>query len=124
MPRHRRGWALGGQASNGQRHTPLIVSLLEPALLHLLSEHDGHAYNLLTELEGLGLGSIHPSVVYRTLREFEALQWVTSSLDREQTQGPPRRTYRLTLLGKETLERWQNELEKADKLVAHLLGRA
>jgi len=124
MPRHGRGWGLGGRTGVDQRHTPLIVSLLEPTLLHLLSESAGHAYNLLFELEKIGLGSIHPSVVYRTLREFEGLQWVTSSLDSEQTQGPPRRTYRLTPLGHEILKDWQDELKKADKLVAHLLGRA
>jgi PadR family transcriptional regulator PadR len=97
---------------------------LEPILLQLLNQRAYHAYNLLYELEKLGLGSIHPSVVYRTLREFDDLQWVISSLDSVETQGPPRRIYELTPLGKTAWENWREELEKAEKLITHLLGKA
>ncbi|HNT71389.1 MAG TPA: helix-turn-helix transcriptional regulator, partial [Bacteroidales bacterium] len=67
MPRHRRGWAVQGIAGNGDRHTPLKVSLLEPALLIFLNEQPRHGYTLLADLEALNMGSIHPSVIYRTL---------------------------------------------------------
>ena len=42
-------------------------------LLVLLKEQPGHGYSLLSELNGLDITTIHPSVVYRTLREMEAL---------------------------------------------------
>ena len=79
MPRHRRGWAMGGGGGGHQgRHSPLAASLLEPALLVLLKEKSRHGYTLLADLETLGLSTIHPSVVYRVLREMEGLGWVQS----------------------------------------------
>jgi DNA-binding PadR family transcriptional regulator len=103
------------------RHTPLTVSLLEPALLVLIQKKASHGYLLLTELEPLGMGTIHPSVVYRTLREMEGLTWIESDWDAGQTQGPPRRTYRLNGRGEEILDQWQNELIKGQEIIAQLL---
>jgi len=114
---------MGGGPPDHARHTPLTLSMLEPALLILLKEHPRHGYTLLADLETLGMGSIHPSVVYRTLREMEALAWVQSTWETDQTQGPPRRTYRLTIQGEEALERWQGELGKTRDLIAQLFNR-
>jgi PadR family transcriptional regulator PadR len=124
MPRHRRGWAIGNQPEFQERHSPLTMSILEPALLILLKEHPRHGYTLLSDLESLGMGTIHPSVVYRTLREMEKLAWIQSDWETFQTQGPPRRTYSLTLQGEEALEIWQGELDKTRRLISHLLDRS
>ena len=105
------------------RHSPLTISMLEPALLILLKERSRHGYTLLTDLEALGMGTIHPSVVYRTLRELEGLQWIESEWDSTQTQGPPRRNYRLTVPGAEALKNWQIEMNKTRELITHLLTR-
>jgi len=123
MPRHRRGWAIGGGPPPTDRHTPLTVAMLEPALLVLLKEHPRHGYTLLADLEALGMGTIHPSVVYRTLRQMEMLAWVQSAWETDQTQGPPRRTYRLTVEGETALESWQGELRKTRDLIAQLVNR-
>lgn len=113
MPRHRRGWAMGAENSERQtHHSPLVISILEPALLILLKEQARHGYTLLADLETLGMSTIHPSVVYRTLREMEGLEWIQSNWDTDQTQGPPRRIYRLTTQGESALRNWQNELIK------------
>ncbi len=71
MPRHRRGWAMGGGPHSEDRHSPLTISILEPAFLILLKEKPRHGYTLLADLETLGMSTIHPSVVYRTLREMK-----------------------------------------------------
>ncbi len=123
MPRHGRGWMMGGGPPWQQRHTPLTVALIEPALLVLLRERASHGYTLLAELDKLGVGAIHPSVVYRTLREMEALGWVQSDWETSQTQGPPRRIYQLTAQGTEALESWKRELGRARDLVSQLLER-
>jgi PadR family transcriptional regulator PadR len=122
MPRHGRGWAMGGGPGWKERHTPLRTALLEPALLVLLKEHPRHGYTLLPDLETLGMGTIHPSVVYRTLRDMEELEWVQSDWETNQTQGPPRRIYRLTLQGEEILASWKQELEMTRDLISQLLG--
>lgn len=123
MPRHGRGWAMGGGPNCESRHSPLTISMLEPALLILLKEQPRHGYTLLGDVEALGMNTIHPSVVYRTLREMEGLEWIQSDWDTNQTQGPPRRTYRLTVQGEEALRNWEHELGKTQKLISDLLQR-
>ncbi len=123
MPRHRRGWAMGGGPHSEDQHSPLTISMLEPALLILLKEQPRHGYTLLADLESLGMTTIHPSVVYRTLREMEGLEWIQSDWETDQSQGPPRRTYRLTVQGEEALQNWQHELGKTQELIAELLKR-
>jgi DNA-binding PadR family transcriptional regulator len=121
MPRHRRGWAMGGGPHNEVRHSPLTISMLEPALLTLINTQPRHGYTLLADLESIGITTIHPSVVYRTLREMEGLGWIDSDWDTNQTQGPPRRTYRLTVQGEEALQNWRHELGKTQGLIVQLL---
>jgi len=123
MPRHGRGWAMRGGLRNENRHSPIAISLLEPALLVLLKEQPRHGYTLLFELDKLGVAQIHPSVVYRTLREMEEMQWIQSNWETDQTQGPPRRTYRLTAQGDETLNYWKQELERTNEIILQLLQK-
>lgn len=123
MPRHRRGWAMEGGSNFEDRHSPLTISMLEPALLILLKAQPRHGYTLLADLESLGMSTLHPSVVYRTLREMEGLEWIQSDWETSQTQGPPRRTYRLTIRGEEALRNWQHELGRTRELISGLLER-
>ena len=124
MPRHRRGWSMNeDNCESTMRHTPLTVSLLEPTLLVLIQKQARHGYTMLADLMALGMGTIHPSVVYRTLREMEGLEWIQSDWDADQTQGPPRRIYRLTAQGENALLNWQNELEKIQGIINQLLKK-
>jgi PadR family transcriptional regulator PadR len=124
MPRHRRGWAVSHHAGKQDRHSPLAVSLLEPVLLVLLKEHPRHGYHILSEIGAMGMSTIHPSVVYRTLRELERMEWIRSDWDTNQTQGPPRRIYELTAQGEMALQNWQIELDKSRKIIRDLLERS
>lgn len=124
MPRRRRGWAVpAGGEEDLRRHSPLTVSLLEPALLILLREQSRHGYTLLGDLENMGMGTIHPSVVYRSLREMENLGWIESDWDLDQTQGPPRRIYRVTPQGEDALSHWKVELQQTQELIHRLQNR-
>jgi PadR family transcriptional regulator PadR len=114
---------MGSGPHREERHSPLAVSMLEPALLILLREKPRHGYTLLVDLETLEMASIHPSVVYRTLREMEELEWIRSDWETDQTQGPPRRIYQLTPQGDEVLENWRHELGKTRDLISQLLDR-
>jgi PadR family transcriptional regulator PadR len=53
---------------------------------------------------------------------MEEQGWVVSSWDREQTQGPPRRVYRLTPLGDEVLRLWVQDLEETRRMVEDFLS--
>jgi len=70
MPRHKRGWAIKDTDKRDKRRTPLTGSLVEPALLLLINQQAMHGYALHTALKNLGIRPIHPSVVYRTLRQI------------------------------------------------------
>ena len=95
--------------------------MLEPALLVLLKEQPRHGYTLLADLELLGMTTIHPSVVYRTLREMEGLEWIQSDWSTDQAPGPPRQTYCLMTQGEEALRNWQHELGKTQGIIMQLL---
>ncbi len=110
-----RGWRWRGCSRRA-------VRFLKPALLLLLHYGPSHGYTLLERLGEFGLEDINPSVVYRALREMEDQGWVTSTWDEEQTQGPPRRVYRLTALGDEALGLWTRDLQETRGLIDHLVG--
>jgi PadR family transcriptional regulator PadR len=98
------------------------VRLVEPTLLLLLHYGPAHGYTLIEQLHGYGLSDIDPSAVYRALRNMEERGWVLSFWEEEQTQGPPRRVYRLTPLGNEVLDWWTQDLQETREMIDHLLG--
>jgi DNA-binding PadR family transcriptional regulator len=113
----------GENHANDQSHSPLTTSLLEPALLLLVRQKARHGYTLLNELDQQKMGSIHPSMVYRMLRDLEGFGWIRSTWDMDETQGPPRRNYEITTLGIQALENWQKQLEQHKNLIEQLLSR-
>ncbi len=98
------------------------VRFLEPTLLLLLHYGPAHGYTLVEQLSQYSLADIDPSVVYRELRDMEERGWIASSWEAEQTQGPPRRVYRLTALGDEVLGLWTQDLQDTRGMIDHLLG--
>ena len=111
-----------GQGYRRRRRGRRAVRMLEPALLLLLHYGPAHGYTLLEQLGEFGLGDINSSAIYRMLRDMEEKGWVTSTWDEEQTQGPPRRVYRLTALGDEALGLWTQDLRETRGLIDHLVG--
>jgi len=107
----KRGWGRGRRAA----------WFIEPFLLLLLDQGAAHGYTLLDQLRELGLEQRNPSALYRSLRDMEALGYVTSTWDEEQTQGPPRRVYQLTPMGTETLQHHAHMLNETQALINHFL---
>jgi len=110
--RGRRGRGCGRRATG----------MLQSALLLLLHRDAAHGYTLLEQLEEFGLGRADPSAIYRTLRDMEACELVTSTWDEEQSQGPPRRVYRITALGNEVLAAWIQDLDQTQEMINRLVG--
>jgi len=109
----------------GRRHEGRgrqTVRMVEPTLLLLLHYRPTHGYTLLEQMRQFGLGDLNSSMVYRALRDMEQAKWVTSTWDEAQTQGPPRRVYRLTELGDEMLNQYTQELQEARGMIDYLLG--
>jgi PadR family transcriptional regulator PadR len=97
------------------------VRFVEPGLLLLLHHGPAHGYSLIEQLGEYGLPEIDSSAVYRALRDMEEQGWVRSSWDEEQTQGPPRRVYRLAAAGDEVLGWWIQDLEDTRLMIDRLL---
>jgi PadR family transcriptional regulator PadR len=117
--RGRRGRGHGRRWRGASRRA---VRFVEPTLLLLLHYGPAHGYTLIEQLSTYGLADIDPSAVYRALRDMEERGWVVSSWDEEQTQGPPRRVYRLTQSGDEVLGWWTEDLQETRDMIDHLLG--
>lgn len=107
--RQRRGRSRGG------------VWFLEPVLLLLLHQGPSHGYTLIEQLSAFGLESLHPSVAYRALRDMDEKGCVTSNWDVDETQGPPRRVYRLTAQGDEVLGAHMQDLHETHEQIGDLI---
>ena len=111
-----------GQRWRQKGYSRRAVRFLEPTLLLLLHHGPAHGYTLIDQLSGFGLENIDFSAIYRALRDMEKKGWVTSTWDEEQTQGPPRRVYRLAVLGDEVLRRWTQDLRETRRMMDHILN--
>jgi PadR family transcriptional regulator PadR len=112
----------GGGWGRGRGRRRRAVRMLEPVLLLLLHQGEAHGYTFLERLDEFGLEGLNPSVVYRALRDMEERGWVGSTWDEEETQGPPRRVYRITAEGDEALRLWAQELREGRARIDHLLS--
>lgn len=120
MPRGRRRRKRGPRGATYPRRTK---SFIQPSLLLLLQQGEGHGYALMEGLKNQGLAddSLNPSVVYRGLREMEEWGWVTSRWDTEGS-GPPRRVYRITPQGEGFLESWAGDLQEMKDTLERFLA--
>src|SRR5512136_3006174 len=94
---HGRSCRCGGQ----------VRGFIQPRLLLLLAKKAAHGYELMDALRSVqgDENLADPGMLYRTLRQFEADELVTSSWDTE-GHGPARRVYHLTESGREYLDLW------------------
>jgi len=109
---HPDGCCIGGRMSR----------FIEPSILLLLSGKPSHGYELMEELEKIGLhdGSPDPGAVYRNLRRMEEDGLLESEWDTSGT-GPARRLYRLTPKGQEYLEAWAVTIEQRKRSLEKFL---
>jgi DNA-binding PadR family transcriptional regulator len=91
-------------------------------MLLLLHHGPAHGYTLIDRLGEFGLEDLHPSVVYRALRDIDEKGWVTSSWDADGAQGPPRRVYDLTASGDKVLEAYMQDLRQTHEQIGNLMA--
>ncbi len=86
---------------------------LTPFLLLLIWKKESHGYELLEQLQRLGLtyGEQEAGYIYRKLRTLEASGLITSEWDTKGL-GAAKRIYTITEKGKEELKKWSESLEK------------
>jgi len=103
-----------------------LYRFVEPVVLFLLQgKGRAHGYELANELRKHALtdAEIEVSALYRTLRQLEQNDCVTSEWDVE-GNGPARRLYKLTSHGKEHLEEWITVLARMAESMSRFVREA
>lgn len=117
--------AVPGKADNKNKEEPqggLPRNYLRASLLLLIGEAPAHGYDLLDHIGQLGLRSVDPGGLYRTLRVMED-DGLVSSWWEHSVAGPARRTYALTPEGVEWLHAWAGALRESHRYLSAYLGR-
>lgn len=91
-------------------------NFLIPAMLLHLKDISTHGYELMQELTKFGIKSIDKGNFYRTLRQLEKDNIVTSKWDTS-ASGPAKRIYSLTKVGEQYLELWASTLNHHQKML-------
>ncbi|MFQ6019386.1 MAG: PadR family transcriptional regulator [Dehalococcoidia bacterium] len=98
-----------------------IERFLEPCILLTLTDGPAHGYALKEhcEVECLVDEPIDVGTLYRTLRRMEAEEWLTSEW--ADGQGPRRRVYSITQLGRQVLHSWASGLARNKQTIENFL---
>ena len=91
---------------------------IEPFVLAMLARGSSHGYAILGRLEEMHIshGPLDVGLVYRTLRDLERAQLVSSSWS-DESSGPRRRAYQLTEQGFEALDDWAAVMRERARLI-------
>ena len=97
---------------------------LEVCLLLLLYDEIGYGYGLIEQLVSFGFseGDLNVSTLYRTLRKMEKEGLVTSIWE-DGGQGPMRRVYEITTIGKNELNQWIRILKVRKSRIESLINK-
>ncbi|KOF57097.1 MULTISPECIES: PadR family transcriptional regulator [Clostridium] len=99
-------------------NTQLKKGILELCVLAVLDKKDCYGYELVNEISKDI--EISDGTIYPILRRLSKEGYFTTYLQ-ESTEGPPRKYYRLTELGKETRKKltdeWENFVEKVNNIL-------
>ncbi|MBI9044211.1 MAG: helix-turn-helix transcriptional regulator [Anaerolineaceae bacterium] len=116
------GVGRGPGRGRGRKRNRRIINFLRPCILLLLSREKAHGYNLISGLNEFGFEAekFDPSLIYRSLREMEEMELVTSEWH-EESLGPQRRIYEITTQGKEHLGEWIKDLRRVHSEISVFL---
>ncbi len=105
---------------SGTDTTQLLKGVLDLAVLAVVREDDGYGYAILRRLRDAGLEDVGDASVYGTLRRLFAAGALSSYVVPSE-EGPHRKYYALTPLGRDLLERgaktWRQFADTLDNLV-------
>lgn len=102
-------------------NTQLKKGILELCVLAVLDKKDCYGYELVNEISKDI--EISDGTIYPILRRLNKEGYFTTYLQ-ESTEGPPRKYYKLTELGKETREKLTQEWETFVERVNNILKEA
>lgn len=88
------------------------IVAIEHAVLGLLLLEPRHGYQLTKEFDEQtvlgGIVRLEPGMLYAHLKKLERAEWITASMEPQETR-PPRRVFEITPAGRDELNRWLQE---------------
>jgi len=99
---------------------------LEPLILSVLKQGDGHGFEILKRLEAAGSGALRlkEGSLYPALYRLEKSGLVKAEWESNDTprRGPRRRVYRLTAKGRRRLDDARDEFRNFVSVIGGILG--
>ena len=102
--------------------TQLLRGVLDVAVLAVVADDDGYGYDVLRRLRSGGLVDVGDASVYGTLRRLYAAGALTSYVVPSE-EGPHRKYYGITAIGRDQLERQTKDWSTFSETVTALLAR-
>lgn len=113
-----------GTSQQGLERTQLLKGVLDAVVLAALAESDGYGYDVVRRLRGGGLSEVGDASVYGTLRRLFT-QGLLSSYVVPSDEGPHRKYYGLTPIGRKALDAQRSDWLAFTTTVARILdGKA
>lgn len=117
--RGREGSAKSAEDTREPKVSP-TGDMLTAHLLAMLNGWSAYGYELAQKLEESGLGSYNKGTIYRLLRQMEESGLVSSNWDTSK-DGPARRIYDMTEVGKLFLNNWMKMVQLHQNFVLDLM---
>jgi PadR family transcriptional regulator PadR len=95
-------------AGDNDRQTQLLRGALDMCLLALLAKEPAHGYELVRRIDAAGFDAVGYGTVYPLLTRMRRLGLVTDQLE-PSPNGPPRKVYALTDVGRARLRTWSRQ---------------
>lgn len=112
-----------GEVKSGRTMTDTLPrAWLRTCLLIVLTEGPSHGYDMLHEVQAMGMASADTAAVYRALRSMEHDGLVTSEWEWSQA-GPSRRSYAITEQGRVEMGQGLDRAAAVHELLGLLLER-
>lgn len=107
-------------ASPGLERTQLLKGVLDAVVLAALADQDGYGYDVVRRLRSGGLPEVADASVYGTLRRLFTQGLLTSYVVASD-EGPHRKYYGLTKVGRKTLDAQRSDWVAFSSTVARIL---
>ena len=107
-------------AAPGLERTQLLKGILDAVLLAALADQDGYGYDVVRRLRVGGLAEVADASVYGTLRRLFAQGMLTSYVVASD-EGPHRKYYGLTPVGRKALDAQHSDWTAFAATVARIL---
>ncbi|MEJ5912843.1 PadR family transcriptional regulator [Pseudokineococcus sp. 1T1Z-3] len=109
--------------ADADRRTQLLRGTVDMCLLAALARRPTHAYDLVQQLERLGLTGVGYGTVYPLVGRLRRLGLVSERAE-PSPSGPPRKVFEVTPEGARTLATWTSQWLETSAAVTGLLATA